>query len=89
VLVWEPERRIVLVWQLNAKWQFDPSLHTEVDVRFTAIDDRTTLVDLEHRGLEAYGADALAMRDAFGSPSGWNGMLDHFAQVAGAGAGRG
>jgi uncharacterized protein YndB with AHSA1/START domain len=85
VLVWEPERRIVLVWQLNARWRFDPSLHTEVDVRFTAIDGRTTRVDLEHRGLEAYGGDALAMREAFGSPNGWNGMLDPFAQVAAAG----
>jgi hypothetical protein len=54
-----------------------PSLHTEVDVRFTAIDDRTTRVELEHRDLEADGADALAMRDAIGSPNGWNGMLDH------------
>ena len=83
MLVWEPERRVVLVWQLNAQWQFDPALHTEVDVRFTAIDDRTTQVELEHRGLEAYGADAMAMRDAFASPNGWNGMLEHFATVAG------
>ena len=84
VLVWEPERRVVLVWQLNAQFKFDPTLHTEVDVRFTAIDDRTTRVDLEHRGLEAYGADALAMRDAFGSPNDWNGMLEHYALVTGA-----
>jgi len=83
VLVWEPARRVVLVWQLDAQFKFDPTLHTEVDVRFTAIDDRTTQVDLEHRGLEAYGAAELAMREAFGSPNGWNGMLDHFAQVAG------
>jgi len=83
VLVWEAPRRVVLVWQLSAQWQFDPSLHTEVDVRFTAIDDRTTRVDLEHRGLEVYGADAMAMRDTFASPNGWNGMLDHYAQVAG------
>ena len=75
----------MLAWQLNAQWQFDPSLHTEVDVRSTALDARTTRVELEHRGLEAYGADALAMRDAFCSPNGWNGMLDHFAQVAAAG----
>jgi len=83
VLVWEPSRRVVLVWQLSAQWQFDPSIRTEVDVRFTSIDERSTRVELEHRGLEAYGADAMAMRDAFGSPNGWNGMLDHFAQVAG------
>lgn len=81
VLLWEAPRRVVLVWQLSAQWQFDPTLRTEVDVRFIAIDDRTTRVELEHRGLAAYGADAMAMRDAFGSPNGWNGMLDHYAQV--------
>ena len=83
MLAWEPGRQVVLVWQLNAQWRFDPSLRTEVGVRFTAIDEHTTRVGREHRGLEAYGADALAMRDAFGAPNGWNGLLDHFAQVAG------
>lgn len=88
VLLWEAPRRVVLVWQLSAQWRFDPTLRTEVDVRFTAIDDRTTRVELEHRGLGAYGTDAIAMRDAFGSPNGWNGMLDHYAQVV-AGRARG
>ena len=27
VLLWEPERRVVLVWQLNAQWTFDPAEH--------------------------------------------------------------
>lgn len=83
VAVWEAPRRVVLVWQLSARWEFDPSIHTEVDVRFTRIDDRTTRVDLEHHGLEAYGADAMALRDTFSSPNGWNGMLEHYAEVAG------
>jgi Activator of Hsp90 ATPase homolog 1-like protein len=82
VLVWEAPRRVVLVWQLSAQWRFDPAIHTEVDVRFTAVDARTTQVDLEHRGLEAYGSDAMAMHDAFSSPSGWNGMLEHYARVS-------
>ena len=43
-------RGVSSVWQLDAQFKFDPTLHTEVDVRFTAIDDRTTQVDLEHRG---------------------------------------
>ncbi|MBV9891879.1 MAG: SRPBCC domain-containing protein [Rhizobacter sp.] len=81
VLAWEPQRRLVLVWQLNAQWKFDPAIHTEVEVRFTALDAQTTRVDLEHRGLDVYGGDALAMRDAFAWPEGWNGMLDHFAAV--------
>ena len=83
VLVWEAPRRVVLVWQLSAQWQFDPSIHTEVDVRFIVIDDRNTRVELEHRGLEAYGADVAGMRDILGSANGWPGMLDEFAQVAG------
>jgi uncharacterized protein YndB with AHSA1/START domain len=82
VLLWEPPRRVVLVWQLDAQWRFDPALHTEVDVSFTVIDAGTTQVTLEHRGLAAYGAEAIAMRDIFASPRGWTGMLDHYAEVA-------
>jgi len=82
VRVWEAPHRVVLVRQLSAQFRFDPAIHTEVDVRFTAVDGQTTRVVLEHRGLEAYGADAMAMRDAFDSPNGWNGMLEHFAEVA-------
>lgn len=84
VLVWEAPRRVVLAWRLSAQFRYEPSIHTEVDVRFVVIDERTTRVELEHRGLEAYGADATAMHDTFDSPNGWNGMLEHYALVAGA-----
>jgi uncharacterized protein YndB with AHSA1/START domain len=83
VLLWDAPNRVTLMWQLSARFQFDPSIETEVDVCFTALDARTTRVDLEHRGLDAYGTDAAAMRETFSSPNGWNGMLEHFAQVAG------
>ena len=83
VLAWEPPGRVVLAWQLSAQWAFDPALKTEVEVRFVAVDAGHTQVDLEHRGLEAYGPEALAMREAFGSANGWNGMLEHYAAVAG------
>jgi hypothetical protein len=89
VLLWEPPRHVVLVWQLSAQWRFDPSIQTEVDVRFTVIDANTTRIDLEHRCLDVYGTDAAAMRDAFDSPNGWNGMLEHYAQVVDALAARG
>jgi hypothetical protein len=82
VLVWDAPRRVVLAWQLSAQFQFEPSIHTEVDVRFVVINENATRVELEHRGLEAYGADAIAMQETFNSPNGWNGMLDHYAEVA-------
>ena len=82
VLAWEPPGRVVMAWQLSARWAFDPSLHTEVEVRFVAVDAGHTRVELEHRGLEAFGPDAAAMRDAFASPNGWNGMLELYARVA-------
>ena len=83
VLVWEPPQRVVLAWQLSAQFAFDPALHTEVEVRFSAVDARSTRVELEHRGLKAYGALAGRMAETFGSAEGWNGMLEHYAAVAG------
>jgi hypothetical protein len=44
------------------------------------------VVELEHRDLEAYGADAASMAEAFEGPDAWGGMLQHYAKVAEAGA---
>lgn len=83
VLAWEAPSRIVLAWQLDGQWKFDPTLLTEVEVRFVVVDAQNTRIELEHRGLEAYGPAAATMRETFGSPNGWGGMLDHYAEVAG------
>ena len=82
VLVWEPPQRVVLTWQLSADFQADPDLHTEVEVRFHAEEDGRTRVELEHRGLEAFGGRAEEMRGVFDSEGGWRGMLAGFAQAA-------
>lgn len=81
VLAWDAPNRIVLAWQLDARWTFDPALVTEVEVRFSAVDAATTQVELEHRGLQAYGDAAAQMREILGSPNGWSGMLEHYARV--------
>jgi hypothetical protein len=78
---WDPPSRVVLVWQLSAEWSYDPSLHTEIEVRFTAEDDGRTRVDLEHRKLEAYAEAAEQMRTVLGSDDGWGGLLRRFAAV--------
>ena len=79
VLHWQPPERVVLTWQISAEWSSDPTLATEVDVRFTDLRDGRTRIHLEHRHLDRYGdrhADLLA---AYSSPDGWQGLLGAYA----------
>ena len=83
VLGWEPSDRVVLSWQINTQWSYDPDVVTELEIRFTAVSGTSTLVELEHRGLENLGAGAADLRAVFDSPGGWQGLLDRFAERAG------
>jgi hypothetical protein len=82
VLVWEAPRRLVLGWQLTAKWEYDASFLTEVEVTFTAEGPRRTRVDLEHRNLERYGEAAEAHRRSLDSNDGWMLILEQFKKNA-------
>jgi uncharacterized protein YndB with AHSA1/START domain len=84
VLVWDPPKRVVLAWQISAEWQYDPSLITEVEVRFTPVAVGKTRVELEHRDLERFGANAEALRNAVDSPDGWAMHLQRFADAVAA-----
>jgi uncharacterized protein YndB with AHSA1/START domain len=80
VLAWEPPGRVLLGWQLNAQWHYDPSFLTEVELSFTALAGGGTLVTLEHRNLERYGADA---EDYAGKlRGGWPTFMGHFARYS-------
>jgi uncharacterized protein YndB with AHSA1/START domain len=85
VLAWDPPHRLVLAWQIDGKWQFepDPAKSSEVEVRFTPETDGRTRVDLEHRHLSRHGADADSIRTSVDSPNGWTGLLQLFAQATG------
>jgi uncharacterized protein YndB with AHSA1/START domain len=82
VLIWEPPSRLVLVWQINAEWQFDPSLHTEVELRFTPQGEGMTRVDLEHRNLERMGEKAESVRASVDSAGGWGAILESYRAAA-------
>jgi uncharacterized protein YndB with AHSA1/START domain len=81
ITLWEPPHRLVLLWQINAHWKPDPSMRSEVDVRFSAEGAHATLVELVHHKFETMGADAGASlrKDVDG---GWPGLLDRFAAEA-------
>jgi len=82
VLVWEPPSRLLLTWQLNGRFQYDPELLTEVEVRFIPEGPKSTRVELEHRHIERAGDTAQALRDGVDSPEGWSKLLERFAEGA-------
>lgn len=84
VLAWEPPTRIVLGWQLDANFKFDPNVTTEVEVRFIPEGENATRVELEHRHLERLGDQGELLREKVGSPNGWGKLLEAFAAAAAA-----
>ena len=81
VLVWEPPTRLVLAWQLSGEWAYDADLITELEVSFVAEGPDRTRVELEHRGMDAYGERAAEMRETFDGPNAWRGILEQFARA--------
>ena len=81
ITVWEPPHRLVLIWQINARWKPDFNMKSEVDVRFTADGPEATTVELTHHKFETMGAEAgTSMRSDV--DRGWPGLLERFAREA-------
>jgi uncharacterized protein YndB with AHSA1/START domain len=81
VLAWDPPRRLLLAWRLNAQWEYEPDLLTEVEVNFVAVEDGRTRVDFEHRGFERMGAGGETARAGIDGPNGWGAILAEFKTV--------
>ena len=79
VMAWDPPQRVLLAWQLNSQWTYDPDFVTEVELSF-APEGKGTRVTLEHRNLERFGADAEKHAGQLGG--GWPGFLSQFAAYA-------
>lgn len=82
VLTWDPPRRLVLSWQINAQWKFDPDFMTEIELLFVAEGPKKTLVTMEHRHLDAYGPAAAEIRKSISAPTGWPAIVETFALEA-------
>jgi uncharacterized protein YndB with AHSA1/START domain len=79
VLEWDPPSRVLLAWQIDASWSYDPSFETELEMTFTA-EGAGTRVSMEHRNLERFGDSAAKMAEMLGG--GWPGIMDGFAAYA-------
>jgi uncharacterized protein YndB with AHSA1/START domain len=84
VLAWEPPHRLVVTWQINGQWQYDPDpAHaSEIEVRFSPDGPEQTTVELEHRFLDRLpGGQAIHDTIVFGG-GGWTAILEQFAKAA-------
>jgi uncharacterized protein YndB with AHSA1/START domain len=83
VLAWEPPHRLVVTWQINGEWQYDPDpAHaSEIEVRFAPAGPDQTQVELEHRLLDRL-VGGQAIHDGISGGGGWSAMLELFAKAA-------
>ena len=82
VLAFDPPNRFVISWDISLQWQIetDPAKSSEVEVRFISESAGQTRVELEHRHIDRHGEGWEQMRDAVGSPDGWEVGLRRFAE---------
>ena len=76
VMEWDPPRRLLLAWQIDATWAYDPDFETELELTFEA-DGAGTRVTMEHRNLERFGESAARMAQSLGG--GWPGIIESFS----------
>jgi uncharacterized protein YndB with AHSA1/START domain len=74
ITVWEPPHRLVYTWHPGHGLEEA----TEVEVRFSD-QGGATLVELEHRGWEARGDKAAAIRASY--DTGWDPVLSRYAEA--------
>ena len=82
VLAWQPPHRLVVTWQINGQWQYDPDPEhaSEIEVRFTPEGSGQTTVELEHRLIHRLvGGEAI--RDSISGGGGWSAVLAQFAKA--------
>jgi uncharacterized protein YndB with AHSA1/START domain len=81
VLEWDPPHRVVLLWAISSQWVHDPTITSEIEVRFVEEAPNRTRVELVHRNLDTFGDEAETMSAIFDSEGGWTGLLSLFASA--------
>jgi len=81
VLTWDPYCRLILAWQIDGNFKYDPQLETEVIVNFVPEGSGTTRVTLEHRDLQKLAGGAKIVEDM---DQGWGMIMDLYKEVTNA-----
>jgi hypothetical protein len=71
VIQWSPNGLIVLAWQVNGDFKYDPELVTEVEVQFIPEGPKTTRVKFEHKNIDLIGGNKAESMD-----QGWGMILE-------------
>jgi uncharacterized protein YndB with AHSA1/START domain len=72
VRLWAPPDRLVYEWLVA-------EAATELEVRFVAQGDDATVIEIEHRGWEAFGPDGPERREM--NNQGWSGVIPEFVSA--------
>lgn len=75
ITTWEPPRSLGYLWHLRR----DRADATDVEIRFVALGDGRTRVEIEHSGWERLGADAPAWRAR--NLAGWTSLIPHYEEA--------
>ncbi|MDH2412652.1 SRPBCC family protein [Nocardioides sp. CER19] len=86
VLAFEPTERLVFTWDIGVDWRLETDLAraSEVEVRFVALDARSTRVELTHRHLDRHLDGWQSLRDGVASEGGWPVYLQRYAALTAA-----
>jgi uncharacterized protein YndB with AHSA1/START domain len=82
---YDPPDRLVVTWQITEKGEPepDPAKASEVEIRFVPLGERSTRVELEHRGFDHHGARAGEIwRQGMESTQGWDSILGQYVAAA-------
>jgi uncharacterized protein YndB with AHSA1/START domain len=81
VLAYEPPHRVVISWDIDARWQVETNhaRTSEVEVRFLSETPQRTRVELEHRHLDRHGDGWESVREGVGGKGGWPLYLERYA----------
>ena len=79
IMKWDPHGLVVLAWQINGDFEFDPELITEVEVQFIPEGPQRTKVKMEHKDLDRLGGGkAIESMDR-----GWGMILELYKNTIG------